>query len=73
MSEKSFQEPTPGLDPRCPRANGIFDHEDPDECGKFYTCSEGGVFEMECVATLFFDNEVGGCVRKEELSRDSKK
>ena len=24
-----------------PRANGFFDHEDPNECGKFYSCNKG--------------------------------
>lgn len=30
------QEPQKGIDPRCPRANGFFDHEDPAVCNKFY-------------------------------------
>ena len=30
------QEPQKGIDPRCPRANGFFDNEDPNVCDKFY-------------------------------------
>ncbi len=66
------QEPTPGLDERCPRANGVFDHENPNECSKFYTCDKGEVFEMFCPATLVFDNSIGGCVRADEASREAK-
>ena len=28
------EEPEPGLDPRCYRANGFFNHEDPNVCNK---------------------------------------
>ncbi len=67
------QEPTPGLDERCPRANGIFDHLDPAECSKFYTCDKGEVYEYSCAAPLVFDSEVGGCVRVGELSPTAKR
>ena len=29
------EEPEPGLDPRCYRANGFFNHEDPNVCNKY--------------------------------------
>ena len=31
----SSEEPEPGLDPRCYRANGFFNHEDPEVCNKW--------------------------------------
>ncbi len=67
------QEPTPGLDERCPRANGIFDHLDDDVCDKFYTCDKGEVYEYSCAAPLVFDNQVGACVRRAELSPEAKR
>merc|ERR1719481_1523378 len=32
------QEVTPGIDPRCPKANGIFDFDDPTVCDKYINC-----------------------------------
>ena len=66
------QEPQAGIDPRCPRANGIFDHEDPEECGKFYLCDKGVAHEMPCVSTLNFDVAIGSCVRPTELSPEGR-
>jgi len=66
------QEPQTGIDPRCPRANGFFDHEDPAECGKFYLCDKGQAHEMPCVATLVFDVAIGSCVRPEEISAEGR-
>ena len=31
----STEEPEPGLDARCYRANGFFNHEDPEVCNKY--------------------------------------
>jgi hypothetical protein len=28
------EEPETGIDPKCPRANGFFNHESPTECNK---------------------------------------
>merc|ERR1711983_419033 len=67
------QEPQAGIDPRCPRANGIFDHEDPSECGKFYLCDKGVAHEMPCTSTLSFDVSIGSCVREEELSPEARR
>jgi len=66
------QEPQKGIDPRCPRANGFFDHEDPAVCNKFYSCDKGVAFEMPCVASLVFDVKLGTCVRPEQLSSEGK-
>ena len=54
------------------RANGIFDHEDPNECGKFYLCDKGTAHEMPCVSTLVFDVSIGSCVRPEEASPEAR-
>ena len=54
------------------RANGIFDHEDPLECGKFYLCDKGTAHEMPCVSTLVFDVTIGSCVRPEEASPEAR-
>merc|ERR1711935_261391 len=67
------QEPQAGIDPRCPRANGIFDHEDEDECHKFYLCDKGTAHEMPCVSSLVFDVAIGSCVRPTETSEEAKK
>jgi hypothetical protein len=67
------QEPTPGIDPRCERANGFFDHEDPAVCDKFYSCDKGTAFEMPCAQPLHFDSKVGSCVRPEQVSKEGKK
>jgi len=67
------QEPQAGIDPRCPRANGIFDHEDPNECHKFYLCDKGTAHEMPCVASLVFDVSIGSCVRPEEASPEARR
>ena len=56
----------------CHRANGIFDHEDPNECGKFYLCDKGTAHEMPCVSTLVFDVSIGSCVRAEEASPEAR-
>merc|ERR1712038_2050028 len=62
-----------GIDDRCERANGMFDHEDPTVCDRFYTCDNGTVHEMPCIPTLVFDVAIGSCVRPEEASKDAKK
>jgi hypothetical protein len=67
------QEPQAGIDPRCERANGIFDHEDPAVCSKFYTCDNGTAFEMPCAAPLVFDSTIGSCVRDEQKSDKAKR
>ena len=36
----SSEEPEPGLDPRCYRANGFFNHEDPEVCNKWVWSDE---------------------------------
>merc|ERR1711988_2052220 len=42
------QEPEPGLDPRCYRANGFFNHEDPEVCNKYYNCVHGYPHIYDC-------------------------
>jgi hypothetical protein len=67
------QEPQKGIDPKCPRANGFFDHDDPAVCDKFYNCDKGRAFEMPCSPPLVFDNKWGTCTRNAQLSAEAKK
>ncbi len=66
------QEPKTGIDERCPRANGFFDHVDPSVCDKFYSCDKGTAFEMSCANPLHFDSTKGTCVRREQLAEEAK-
>ena len=66
------QEPSPDRDPRCPKANGVFDYDDESVCNKYLQCDNGRVFEFPCPNPLVFDVKVGSCVRsaqKSELAR----
>ena len=54
------------------RANGFFDHENPNECSRFYLCDKGTAHEMPCVASLIFDVSIGSCVRPEEASSEAR-
>ncbi|EEC17154.1 protein obstructor-E [Ixodes scapularis] len=47
--------------PKCPRANGYFPHEDPQNCAEFYTCSNGVPSKLNCQKGLAFNPQVGGC------------
>jgi hypothetical protein len=66
------QEPETGIDERCYRANGFFNHEKEDECNKFYNCVHGKAYELPCATSLIFDEEVGTCVRPEQASEHAK-
>jgi len=61
-----------GIDERCERANGMFDHEDPTVCNRFYTCDNGTAHEMPCSNPLVFDVAIGACTRKEQASSEAK-
>jgi hypothetical protein len=67
-----IQERTPGIDPRCEAANGIFNFDDPTVCDKYINCDKGRAFEMPCPAPLVFDIKVGSCVREAQLSEESR-
>jgi hypothetical protein len=67
------QERTPGIDPRCEKANGIFNFPDAKVCDKYLNCDKGVAFEMPCPNPLLFDVEVGSCVRSEQLSATAKR
>merc|ERR1712012_522198 len=60
------QEPEPGLDARCYRANGFFNHEDPNVCNKYYNCVHGYPHIYDCPPPLIFDEAQGTCVREEQ-------
>ena len=62
------QEPSPDSDPKCPKANGVFDHDDPAVCNKYIQCDNGRAFEFPCPDPLVFDVKVGSCVRSEQKS-----
>ena len=68
-----IQERTPGIDPRCEAANGIFNFDDPLVCDKYINCDKGRAFEMPCPAPLFFDVKIGSCVRSEQLSEEARR
>lgn len=65
-----LQEPSEERDERCPRANGIFDHE--SDCGKFYLCDKGTAHELDCIPGLMFDNTIGSCVNPDQLNENAK-
>ena len=62
-----------GIDPRCKRANGYFEHEDENVCDKYYLCNNGTVFEQDCPVTTYFDVTIGNCKRRENLSPKARK
>jgi len=61
-----------GIDERCDRANGFFNHEDPQVCDKFYQCDNGTAHEMPCAFPLIFDVAIGACVRSEQASPEAR-
>jgi len=62
------QEPEEGLDERCPRANGYFNHEDENNCVNYYNCVYGHPHPYGCTGGLVFDEGRGTCVRKDDIS-----
>jgi len=66
------QEPEVGIDERCYRANGFFNHEAEDECNKFYNCVNGVAYGLPCATSLIFDEAEGTCVRREQASEFAK-
>lgn len=66
------QEPETGIDSRCARANGYFNHESETVCDKFYNCVNGMAYELPCAGGLVFDERQGTCVRKEQASKYAK-
>ena len=67
------EEPEVGIDARCYRANGFFNHEEENECNKFYNCVNGVAYELPCATTLVFDEAQGTCVREDQASTYAKK
>ena len=66
------EEPEKGIDERCYRANGFFNHLEEDECNKFYNCVNGVAYELPCATGLVFDEAAGTCVRPEQASTYAK-
>jgi len=67
------QEPTPDRDPKCERANGVFNHPDENVCDKYIQCDNGNAFEFPCPVPLVFDVKSGSCVRKEQASEEARR
>jgi len=63
-----ISEPEPGLDSRCPRANGFFAHNNTLVCNKYFNCVRGYPYEYNCAGDLVFDEAQGTCVREEQAS-----
>merc|ERR1712117_572211 len=70
---ENVQEPEPNLDARCYRANGFFNHEDPNVCNKYYNCVHGYPHIYDCPPPLIFDEAQGTCVREEQASSFARK
>merc|ERR1719378_1884104 len=67
-SREFVQEPSPDRDPKCEKANGVFNFPDETVCDKYIQCDNGRAFEFPCPNPLIFDVKVGSCVRKEQAS-----
>jgi len=67
-SREFVQEPSEDRDPKCEKANGVFNHPDENVCDKYIQCDNGRAFEFPCPNPLIFDVQVGSCVRKEQAS-----
>jgi len=67
------QEPEAGLNPKCYRANGFFNHDEENVCNKYYNCVHGFPHVYDCPSPLVFDEAQGTCVREEQASSFAKK
>lgn len=67
------QEPENGIDPRCYRANGFFNHEEDNVCDRFHNCVNGVPYELPCATSLIFDEAQGTCVREDQASEFARK
>jgi hypothetical protein len=66
------QEPGTDHDPKCYRANGFFNHEDPNVCNAFYNCVYGKPHLLPCSGDLVFDEAQGTCVRIAQVTEFAK-
>lgn len=57
-SREFVQEPSPDRDPKCEKANGVFNHPDETVCNKYIQCDNGRAFEFPCPNPLVFDVKV---------------
>lgn len=67
------QEPSEDRDPKCERANGVFNHPDESVCDKYIQCDNGNAFELPCPLPLVFDVAKGSCVRAEQASEEARR
>merc|ERR1719367_1273260 len=61
------QEPSPDRDPKCERANGVFNHYDENTCDKYIQCDNGNAFELPCPVPQVFDADSQTCKAAEEV------
>jgi len=66
------QEPSEEKDPRCERANGVFNHPDETVCDKYIQCGSGNAFEQPCPTSLIFDVGAGQCTREKDATLDAR-
>ncbi|KAL6258684.1 protein obstructor-E-like [Pogonomyrmex barbatus] len=62
-----LQEPQPSKG--CPRANGIFSHEDPNACDRFVNCIDGVVQVVPCPPGLIYEPKMSSCVWPADATR----
>jgi len=72
-SRPELQPRDPEADPRCERANGIFNHVDESVCNRYTNCANGVYYDLPCPPTLIFDITKGTCVRREALSAEARR
>lgn len=46
---------------KCPRKTGLFPHEDPSMCDRYYQCLHGNPTLIKCPDMLLFDRTRGVC------------
>ncbi|XP_029155899.1 protein obstructor-E-like [Nylanderia fulva] len=62
-----LQEPQPSKG--CPRANGIFSHEDPTACDRFVNCIDGVAQVVPCPPGLIYESKMSSCVWPADATR----
>ncbi|XP_026482999.1 protein obstructor-E [Ctenocephalides felis] len=66
-TRSKLQEPQPTL--HCRRANGYFEHENPNVCDKFYFCVDGKFNAITCPAGLVYNEKTGICTWPDEAKK----
>lgn len=61
------EEPQPSKG--CPRANGIFGHDDPTACDRFVNCIDGVAQVVPCPPSLIYEPKMSSCVWPVDATR----